>query len=192
MHPCPPNWVAFVYYAQASQTFSAWIKYRHWTYKVIKHTCTMQFYTRTSSLTLSTPTTSAVIVCNRFLPPSSSFHQIKKPKHLEISYCWLLICPIQTDAKAGKMAETLANWYSSESIQWIPTWQGLNGFQESSHPRALDKSTLSIGRVNLGEISLRIGTHLRVLNEESYPMNTNMTGFEWFPGIFATVCFGRR
>ena len=31
-----------------------------------------------------------------------------------------------------------------------------------------------------------MGTHLRVLRE-SYPMNTNMTGFRWFPKIFAIL-----
>ena len=31
-----------------------------------------------------------------------------------------------------------------------------------------------------------MGTHLRVLRE-SYPMNTNMTGFRWFSEIFAPL-----
>ena len=26
---------------------------------------------------------------------------------------------------------------------------------------------------------------------ESYPINTNMTGFRWFPKIFAFLCCGR-
>ena len=34
-----------------------------------------------------------------------------------------------------------------------------------------------------------MGTHLRVLSE-SYPMNTNMTWFRWFPKIFAPLHFG--
>ena len=33
-----------------------------------------------------------------------------------------------------------------------------------------------------------MGTHLRVLSE-SYPMNTNMTGFRGFSKIFASMCF---
>ena len=33
-----------------------------------------------------------------------------------------------------------------------------------------------------------MGTHLRVLSE-SYPMNTNMTGFRWFSKLFASLCF---
>ena len=36
-----------------------------------------------------------------------------------------------------------------------------------------------------------MGTHLREL-AESYPMNTNMTGFRWFSKIFAFLCFGRK
>ena len=52
-----------------------------------------------------------------------------------------------------KMIETLANGYSSvteysaNAIQWIPTWQGLDGFQKSLRPSALDECSLSIGRV---------------------------------------------
>ena len=38
--------------------------------------------------------------------------------------------------------------YSVRAILWIPPWHGLNGFQKSSHPRALDKSSIGIGRVN--------------------------------------------
>ena len=36
---------------------------------------------------------------------------------------------------------------SARAIQLIPTWQGLNGFQISLRPCALDKSSLSNGRV---------------------------------------------
>ena len=39
--------------------------------------------------------------------------------------------------------------YSARAIQWIPTWQVLDGFQKSSHPCALNESSLSIGRVKL-------------------------------------------
>ena len=35
-----------------------------------------------------------------------------------------------------------------------------------------------------------LGTHLRVLGE-SYPINTNMTEFRWFPKIFTSLCFGQ-
>ena len=38
--------------------------------------------------------------------------------------------------------------YSARAFQWIPTWQGLNGFWKSFRPCALDKSSLSIGRFN--------------------------------------------
>ena len=42
------------------------------------------------------------------------------------------------------MTETLAHEYSSESTQpglfrWIPTWQGLDGFQKSLHPCRLEE-----------------------------------------------------
>ena len=37
----------------------------------------------------------------------------------------------------------------------------------------------------------QMGIHLRVVSE-SYPMNTNMTGFRWFSKIFASLCFGRK
>ena len=37
--------------------------------------------------------------------------------------------------------------YSARAIQWIPTWQGLDGFQRSLCPCALNKSSLNIGRV---------------------------------------------
>ena len=36
-----------------------------------------------------------------------------------------------------------------------------------------------------------MGTHLRLLGE-SYPMNTNMTGFRWLSKIFASLCFGQK
>ena len=35
-----------------------------------------------------------------------------------------------------------------------------------------------------------MGTHLRELRE-SYPMNTNMTGFRWFLCVFAFLYFGQ-
>ena len=37
----------------------------------------------------------------------------------------------------------------------------------------------------------QIGTHLRVLSE-SFPMNTNMTGFRLFSKIFVSLWFGRK
>ena len=36
-----------------------------------------------------------------------------------------------------------------------------------------------------------MGAHLRVLRE-SYPMDTNMTGFGWFSKIFTSTCFGQK
>ena len=42
----------------------------------------------------------------------------------------------------------MAHWYSVRAIQLIPTCEGLDGFQKSLCPCALDESSLSIGRVN--------------------------------------------
>ena len=36
-----------------------------------------------------------------------------------------------------------------------------------------------------------MGTHLRVLSESSL-MNTNMTGFRYFPKILASLCLGQK
>ena len=57
--------------------------------------------------------------------------------------------------------------YSERAIQWIPTWQGLEVFQKYLRPCALDRSSLSIGRVRQWE---------RVFNMK----------------FFAAVPFGRR
>ena len=38
--------------------------------------------------------------------------------------------------------------YSAKAIQWIPTWQDLDGFRRSLHPCASDESSPSIVRVN--------------------------------------------
>ena len=57
--------------------------------------------------------------------------------------------------KTLKITETLAYGYSSKStlsvkaIHWIPTWQGLDGFQKSLRFCALDKDSLGTGRVNI-------------------------------------------
>ena len=53
------------------------------------------------------------------------------------------------------MTETLANGHSSESTQQELSNEyqhdrGLEGFQRSLHPHALDESSLSIGRVRGG------------------------------------------
>ena len=65
---------------------------------------------------------------------------------------WWLILPIQNDAKKLKNEWNPGNgvliWeYSARAFQWIPTWQGLDGFQKSLHPCALNESSLSIRRV---------------------------------------------
>ena len=58
------------------------------------------------------------------------------------------------------MTETLANGHSFESahqisIQCIPTWQGLDVFQKSLRPCALEESSLSTGKVKKGASSLQ-------------------------------------
>ena len=37
--------------------------------------------------------------------------------------------------------------YSVRAYQWIPTWQGLDGFKKSFCPCSLDESSLGIGRI---------------------------------------------
>ena len=39
--------------------------------------------------------------------------------------------------------------YSERAFWWIPTWHGLDGFQKSLRPYALDERSLSIGRANM-------------------------------------------
>ena len=69
------------------------------------------------------------------------------------SCCWWLIWSIQNDAKNLKNDWNPGIWvliweHSTRAIQWIPTWQGLDGFLKSLCPCAMNKSSLSIG--NLG------------------------------------------
>ena len=39
--------------------------------------------------------------------------------------------------------------------------------------------------------SWHMGTHMRVLSE-SFPINTNMTGFRWFSKFFASLYLGQK
>ena len=88
--------------------------------------------------------------------------------------CWLLIWPIQNDAKKNtknhrNLGTLVLIWGCSvRAIQWIPTWQGSDGFLKSLLYYSLDKRSLS------------------------YPMNTNMTGVRWFSKIFALLFFGQK
>ena len=50
---------------------------------------------------------------------------------------------------------------SARTFQWIPTWQGLDSFQKSLRSCALDKSSLSIGRVDFKQGYI---THLGAYN----------------------------
>ena len=66
--------------------------------------------------------------------------------------CWWLNLQLQNDAKILRNHWNHGKWvliweYSSRAIQWIPTWQGLDGFQKSLHPCASAESSLSIRRV---------------------------------------------
>ena len=61
--------------------------------------------------------------------------------------------PIQNDAKDLKNDWNADTWvliweYFTRAIQWIPAWQGIDGFQKSLRPCALDESSLSIRRVH--------------------------------------------
>ena len=47
------------------------------------------------------------------------------------------------------MTETLAYEYSVTAIQWIPTWYGLDDFQNFLHFSPMDESSLSMERVKL-------------------------------------------
>ena len=42
--------------------------------------------------------------------------------------------------------------YSARAIQWIPTWEGLDGFQKCLCPCALDECSLIIGRIKVDEM----------------------------------------
>ena len=68
---------------------------------------------------------------------------------------------IQNDAKNYRNDWNPGTWvltweYSVRVIQWKAAWQGLDGFQNSLHPSALDESSLSIGRINQGKIIIYI------------------------------------
>ena len=92
--------------------------------------------------------------------------------------CWWLIWPIQKwwktpDWNPGKW---VLIWQCSVwAFQWIPTWQGLDGFQKCLHPCPLDESSLSIGRVmcptwmhtshTFASISIHFRTYLKDLVE---------------------------
>ena len=54
---------------------------------------------------------------------------------------------------------------AARAIQWIPTQQGLDGFQKSLRPCALDESSLSIGRVKVSLcLSQRCASHILSLS----------------------------
>ena len=68
---------------------------------------------------------------------------------------WWLFWQKQNDAKKLKNERnpgtSVLIWvYSARALQWIPTRQGLDGFQKSLGPCNLDKNILGIGRVDPG------------------------------------------
>ena len=68
---------------------------------------------------------------------------------------WWLFWQKQNDAKNLKNERnphtSVLIWeYSARAFQWIPTRQGLDGFQKSLGPCDLDKNILGIGRVDPG------------------------------------------
>ena len=68
-----------------------------------------------------------------------------------------LIWTIPNDAKNLNNDWNPGTWVliwecSARAIQWIPTWWGLDGFQKSLHPCAVDESSLRTGRVKLYKV----------------------------------------
>ena len=68
---------------------------------------------------------------------------------------------IRNDAKKLKNYWNPSKWvliwkYSTRAFQRIPTWQGLDDFQKSLRPCALDESSLSIGRVKITNSTERL------------------------------------
>ena len=69
--------------------------------------------------------------------------------------------------KSWNMTETLA--YSESILRgWIPTWQGLDGFQKSLHLCALDESSLSIGRVKMCFLGKLWGSLMQIVYMASH------------------------
>ena len=65
---------------------------------------------------------------------------------------WWLILPVQTVAKTWENDSKPGTWvliweYSARAIKWIPTWQGLDGFQKTLRPCPLGESSPSTVRV---------------------------------------------
>ena len=105
-----------------------WLKNLALHYSIVPHGC--HFFKRLNNLTFYAyrvwfPLTLMLLVANL-----ANTKWSKKPENWNPG-TWVLI------------------WeYSARAMQWIPTLQGLDSFQKSLHPCALDKSSLSIERVN--------------------------------------------
>ena len=69
--------------------------------------------------------------------------------------------------------------YSARAIQWVPTCQGLDGFQRSLRPCPLDESSLSIGSVDSWEGVLQECTFQKQRLNISHWQISHMPRFLW-------------
>ena len=108
---------------------------------------------------------------------------------------------IISDTKKKEMTETQANGYSSEStqraraIKWIPTWQGLGGFQKSLRSCALDGSSLSIGRVKKRASTTELWKSFHLSDSGInvwYKSKIFLSKSSFFCGIEGDLCKGLR
>ena len=109
----------------------------------------------------------------------------------------LLVANFEEMQNPWKMTETLAHWYSSwensaRAFKWIPTKQGLDGFQKTLRPYALDETSLSIGRVYPLNYTLAIKapniahyTYVRICH--SFPWGDNLSEIDYRKREWAQV-----
>ena len=73
--------------------------------------------------------------------------------------------------KSQKPWQMVLIWeYAVRAFQWIPTWQGLDGFQKSSC-LALDESSFRVGKVNYVPFTTALSQLSLICMEESEMMN---------------------
>ena len=113
--------------------------------------------------------------------------------NFSVIYIWMLTFILQIAKLANTKLKNTWNpvkWelileYSVRAIQWIATWQGLDGFQKSLRSYAFNESSLSMGRVstryNLDEILWFIFGRKLFLNV-SFPTNIPGLLFLSWPG----------
>ena len=98
---------------------------------------------------------------------------------------WWLIWPIQNDAKNLKTDWNPGIWVliwesSARAILWIPTWQGLDGFQKSLRSCALDERSLSIGRVKEIQLLCELEEPLKTFISLSIVIYIYKNSFSYF------------